>query len=242
MVNLIKNDNLNQLVKNELNKNGLSKDDIKIIDDKFVEIKPLGIVMDFSFIACCLWDQAIKALHEKDILSLLILMNSEVRILFVYCNIHQLKKIGLYEEALLIAFTGIKYNFTYILPLVEIKYLFYIADKEKLCAAGHPLPEEKDSYILYRGVAGKGPNRRKRSISWTSSFEIAKWFATRFSCELPMVYTAELPRDNIYAYSNERQEEEFLCNITNDIDLIEVWRDDSGEFKPMKNPVFKEAS
>lgn len=178
---------------------------------------------NYSLINKALRDDAVKAMEQGDIVSVLCYIPNDVCLAFVIDNLSYLRAHGLYEEALFHAF---------IMPRIPtrhisqdfLKYLFLEADREKLLQAGDPLPEDKASYVVYRGVAGNGGDRRKRGLSWTASLETAMWFAMRFSgLSKPMVYKAEVPKENIFAYSNDRSEQEFVCDIPKDLKLEEVW-------------------
>jgi hypothetical protein len=93
--------------------------------------------------------------------------------------------------------------------------------------AGDPLPHE-GSFTLYRGgIAGEEDFLHKRRISWTTSFETAKWYTERFSdffeLEKSMVFEAQVEEQYVYAYTNERNEKEFLCDIPDSLKLKRVW-------------------
>ena len=65
-----------------------------------------------------------------------------------------LKDRGIYEEALVMAFTGARMNHSQ-LPEGVLSFLFEQADKSKLRAAGDANPNEPTT--IYRGVSGHGP-------------------------------------------------------------------------------------
>lgn len=163
-------------------------------------------------------EQALKAWAEGDIGGVLISMDNELGLYFVRDNMITLIRAGLYEIALLRAYAICRTNWhsspRYLMPL-----LFNAADRKKLIAAGSPLPGNAP-FVVYRGVAGVGAKRRVRGVSWTADFEKAKWFATRYEhLDKPAVFKAVVPLENVYAYYDERQEKEFLCNIPDDIKL-----------------------
>lgn len=66
-----------------------------------------------------------------------------------------------------------------------------------------------DVVTVYRGCYGKGA---QKGISWTLSFEKAKWFADRFPMWKGTVYTATIPKKYIYAYFNDRDEQEIILD------------------------------
>jgi hypothetical protein len=134
---------------------------------------------------------------------------------FVCDNIALLKREGLYETALLRAYTGTKLNFSRWSRRV-VEYLFVIADRQNLIDAGDPIPNEK-TFVLYRGVAGVGRKRRVNGISWTSSMDTAVWFAGRnsrlFFLPDPAVFTVTVSIESVLAYYNGRDEAEFLLQL-----------------------------
>jgi len=65
--------------------------------------------------------------------------------------------------------------------------------------------------IIYRGLQG---NRAKiRALSWTLSKDKAKWFASRWKSE-NKVYQAKINKEDIFLYTNERNEDEVVINPT----------------------------
>ena len=121
-----------------------------------------------------------------------------------------LRFLDLYEDALLLAYMGCSLN-NHDFPLDSLRFLFDWADRERLRASGEPLPGP-GPFILYRGVAGKGPARRVRGISWTRSVERARWFANQAGLHDPGVYRVEVEETSVLVYINVRQEDEFLID------------------------------
>lgn len=70
------------------------------------------------------------------------------------------------------------------------------------------LPEEVQ---VYRGI---GVGRNPKGLSWTKSLEKAEWFAHRFDSATKEGYvlTATVPKTNILAYFNTRDEDELVCD------------------------------
>lgn len=66
--------------------------------------------------------------------------------------------------------------------------------------------------VVYRGV---GVGRNPKGLSWTMSFENAKWFAGRFNNDIKKGYVqkATVRKENILAYFNTRNEDEIVANI-----------------------------
>lgn len=164
-----------------------------------------------------------KSLEEGDSGGIFISMSNKHWLHFVFFNIAPLKEAEIYEEMLLCAYTGCSSNWS-AFSLNVIKMMFNIADKERLLQAGDPTPDD-GPFTVYRGVAGNGSAKRKRGISWTANFDQAVWFAERFAMliEKPMVYETIVNREHILAYVNDRNEQEFLCLIPDDLELKKVW-------------------
>lgn len=70
------------------------------------------------------------------------------------------------------------------------------------------LPEE---VVVYRGVK---PNAKIKALSWTLSYDTAKWFADRFE-KNGTVYRARIKKNDILAYFEGRGESEVVVNPTN---------------------------
>lgn len=69
----------------------------------------------------------------------------------------------------------------------------------------------KEEYIkVYRGVTHLSTIPSK-AISWTLNREVAEFFAHRFD-SVGIVYEAKIHRNHIYAYTNQRNEQEVLVN------------------------------
>ena len=126
-------------------------------------------------------------------------------------NATQLQERGLYERALLAAFGETNHA---LWSLEQLRGLFEIADRARLRAAGDPLPGA-GPFILYRGVAGPKPERRIPGLSWTRSIESARSFAhdhaSRFASDSdPGVYRITVDELDVLAYTNRKEEEEFI--------------------------------
>jgi hypothetical protein len=166
---------------------------------------------------------AIKAFEKiGDLSSIFLWLGLRRQLPFVVDNYRPLVEKGILEEALVRAFSGARFNNSNI-QQSTIDFMLYQADKEKMLSLGL-LPEEKDTYTLYRGISGKGAARRKYGHSWTGTLDIAIWFAKRLSFDKPIVYRAEVPKDCICFYIDDRNEDEYVCLIPRDLKLVEVWR------------------
>ena len=130
---------------------------------------------------------------------------------FIADNFPNLIKMGKYESALLNAYSGIRNNLHNWSSEV-INYLFAVADPDKMRAAGDELPDS-DSFTLYRGVAGNGPARRVKGVSWTDSINVASFFAMRFALKDPAVLEITVPNVAILARVADRNESEYLLRL-----------------------------
>jgi hypothetical protein len=127
----------------------------------------------------------------------------------VAANAVPLLRQGMYEDALLHAFTSCHEN-NFNVPVSNLTYLFSLANPHKLRKAGDPLPDS-ETFTIYRGVSGERRKRRVRSYSWTLDLDRACWFALRLTLPAPSVYSAAVPRAKILAYYNGRGEQEIVC-------------------------------
>jgi len=166
-----------------------------------------------------------KAWIKRDILEVMSWLNNQRHMAFVLDNFPLLKECGVYEKALLHSYTSPRVNHVNCQTWV-IRFLFELADRERLLQEGDPLPDD-GPFTVYRGVAGHGAKRRLRGISWTASLDKAIWFAERFAesskIEKPMVYQVTIMAEHVYVYSNDRNEQEFLCDISREMKLKKVW-------------------
>jgi hypothetical protein len=157
---------------------------------------------------------AVEAFEQGDALGFL----SEARrgnadwLYIVAYNASALRERGLYEAALLHAWTGTTTNHAQ-WPASYIKLLFEIADKAKLRALGYP-PPGPGPFTVYRGIAGTGAFRKPHGISWTSDFATACWFAQRMELPNPAVFRLQLRQADVLTYLDNgpygRAESEFL--------------------------------
>jgi len=158
-------------------------------------------------------DLALKDWNKGDIKGVLTYMPNTYYLTFVFDNLIRLLAIGKYEETLLFAYTITRTNWVH-WDFNVIKWLFEIAEPDKLRAAGDPISAQ-DKFILYRGVNGKGLKRRVNGYSWTSSLEKAIWFAKRFLIlsENPGVYQVTVQKKDILAVINDREEQEYILRL-----------------------------
>jgi len=153
-------------------------------------------------------NQARQAFEEGDSRGFVGCAPSQARLLFVADNVIPLQAKGIYEPCLLTAFVATRVS-NWEWPEKALDRLFSLADRKKLRALGGKLPG-RGPFIIHRGVAGIGRARRPRGYSWTDSPDGACWFATRWDLPNPEVLTAEVQKDEIFAYVDDRVEREFV--------------------------------
>ncbi len=185
------------------------RENAKLILEKFKD-KNQSDIPDFSFISPALQGLAEQCWEQRDADGLMVLLDDDRRLFFIDQNIDQLKAKGIYEEALLNAWTSVKYTWLLYFDFSEIIEFFQMADPDKLRDAGDPIPDQSE-FTLYRGVSGTGNARDQNGLSWTASPNVAAWYATRFDhLDDPAVYQATVPRKEIMAYINDRCDQTYL--------------------------------
>ncbi len=164
-----------------------------------------------------------SAAARGDVDELLCLLDNTRELSFVCDNLQWLKALGKYEHALFNAYVDTRLNFSR-WQLSWLRFLFSNADRPALLAAGGPLPGP-GPFVVFRGVAGCGAKRRLRGISWTADRDKAIWFAKRFAATGlagPAVFQTEVEAARVFAYTNDRSEQEFLCDVEG-CKLVKVW-------------------
>ena len=86
---------------------------------------------------------------------------------------------------------------------VNTEYI-YNEDDLKLLSS---LPNE---ITIYRGLM---PKARKEGLSWTLSYDKAKWFANRFQDKQGIIYQATVKKSDIIAYLSDRNEDEVIVDF-----------------------------
>jgi hypothetical protein len=161
-------------------------------------------------------DTAMQALKAEDIPTFFNTAGSEYGLPLLWFNAEHFQQLGLFEQALLYAFTATRTNKYG--PEEELDIMFHWADRKRLRDAGQPLPGT-GPFTLYRGVAGNGHYRKVHGYSWTPSLETAQWFANRaracYSLCKPGVYRITATEDDVLAYVNNGQQEEFIVHTDN---------------------------
>ncbi len=137
------------------------------------------------------------------------LVSSENALLIVDDNVVAFKERAILEPAVAYALvqTGTNHH---AVSVRRIDALLRACDRERLLGSSDRLPPG-DSFKVFRGVAGSGAARRVRGFSWTGSLDVACWFAARYpALGDPAVVTARLQTTDVYLYSDERYEDEFV--------------------------------
>jgi hypothetical protein len=159
----------------------------------------------------CLQSEAVEALESRDPLEFLSKADNEYGLDLIKRNRHALRSLGIYESALLAAFTQTRTN-NRRWSLASLRRLFQSADIKRLRAAGDQMPS--GPFTIYRGVAGRGAAARIAGLSWTGSLECACWFAMRYAEHLPFprVLRTVVTKRSVLAYINEmgRDEQEYI--------------------------------
>jgi hypothetical protein len=174
-------------------------------------------------IPAALRDDALAALDAGDASRFLGTASNEHSLELVWRNVALLRERGVYEPALLDAFTATRTN-NHRCPLRDLRLLFDLADRARLRAAGDPLPGP-GPFSVYRGVSGRGATRRVRGFSWTASLERASWFANRYrglSLPDPAVFRVTVRDEDVLAYTNGRLEQEFLVLLPSRVRPVRV--------------------
>ena len=68
-------------------------------------------------------------------------------------------------------------------------------------------------FLLYIEEQGKKDNQHE-ALSWTLDKKTAEWFATRFS-EHGYVYQAKIHKEDVFAFFNDRNEQEIVLDYRN---------------------------
>ena len=118
------------------------------------------------------------------------------------------------EYAELLREVWIATEFPHQMPNRNIMRLFENADTQFLMTDDEieALGTMPDEFLIYRGLQDK--RARRKALSWTTSYEIAHWFANRWKTDnsRPRIYKAVVIKKNVYMYTNLRNEKEVVVN------------------------------
>lgn len=176
-----------------------------------------------------LWQDAAEYFDEGDVEAFLFCASNDWGVRLVSMNMRALKERGILESAFLQAFIGVRVNHKSC--RFELAYIFSMIDRARMRLAGDPLPGP-GPFTMFRGVAGHGTARVVCGYSWSGDFERAMWFAVRFADGLgladPAVFRATVAEEDVYVYSNDRNEQEFIvdraCFERPGCRPVRVWR------------------
>lgn len=180
------------------------------------------IAFNLDSISPVLHEKAEQAIREKDFLAFLCLTGNERAVQLVFDNIEPLKYAGELEATLIFAYAAHRLCNAH--QLDKIQAIVDQCDREKLMHSGDDMPEVTQ---LYRGCTSSGGLH----LSWTSSLETAKFFATRYGSDYGFILCCSFEADSILFYTNERNENEYVfannpefeiyqCIKCNESDLI----------------------
>jgi hypothetical protein len=161
--------------------------------------------------------QAQKAFEQGDVAGFSATFGNEQALDAVLSNRTQFQARGIYEAAIVDAYCAVRTNL-HNWSTQKLEEMLLLGDRQKLLAAGGPLPGE-GPFTVYRGVSGSGRLRRVRGTSWTGSLGVACWFALRFGFPNPAVYQARVSAAGVYCYITQRKEQEFVCRPTRCVDV-----------------------
>jgi len=160
-------------------------------------------------------DGAVEAVDDRDFGTFLGKAGNHHSLVLVRRNARIFLARGLYEEALLHAWSAARGNHAS-WPLSVIRSLFRRANPARFRALSDPLPGV-GPFFVYRGVSGVGELRRERGVAWTSSHDLACWFALRYDFPEPTVLRTQVEAPQIMAYLDQgqfgRKEQEFLIAL-----------------------------
>lgn len=170
---------------------------------------------DFSFVEPCLRPHAREDWQNGDALGVVVTVGRGGCLDFVLGNIEPLLARGIYEGAFIHAYVTPKIG-AGIQDRYSLELMLLVANPARLLVAGNPLPDG-DSFTLYRGVADGADLDAVRRFSWTASPNVASWFAVRsaeqFGGKDPAVFSLQVERKHVWAFINDRQEQEFIVDV-----------------------------
>ena len=160
-----------------------------------------------------LWPQACRHANAGEVGGFFGSTDSGTSMYLLTRNWSWFEQRGLHVKALLFAWSNQKVAYQW---EDAMRYFILKCDRDELLRCSDPFPED-DSYTLYRGVQGKS---NPRGVSWTTSLDVAKWFAGQDGT----VYMATVKREDVYARIHEsgRGEHEMLLLLNGDEPLTVV--------------------
>ena len=146
---------------------------------------------------------------------------------------------GMYEAAMIAAYTGCKLDYRN-WSLVSLERMFQKGNREKYAALGTPIPEKA---IVYRGVYRQGTERQVRGFSWTTSLDVACWYALRGLCAnpAPAIYQASVRAEQIICCFDGRKEKEMICYPPKSVKKLKLSLKEVEAAQKRTQAVFKES-
>lgn len=145
----------------------------------------------------------------------------KLAVLYVYRN-----EIDIIEFSTLLKYWWVMTEFPNQHQKEHLIEMFEMADKDIMMDVEdqpEQLDKMPDMVRVYRGVQDCNPKTLKmkiKALSWTTSKEKAEWFGNRWK-KGGRVYTAIIPKKDIFIFSNARQEQEVVLNPDKLIDVEE---------------------
>jgi len=178
-----------------------------------------------------------RAFRRGNADSFMALLDNTVCLPFVCRWWREFQQRGILERALVYALTSSRLNNFSMEPATLERLLAVECDRKKLMAGGTKLPGG-GPFTVYRGVSGHSAQRRIRGLSWTGSLDVACWFAMRYAETLPDpgVYKATVGRNEIFFFTDDRKECEFVCRpkryqrvdlAMDEMGMRALWRDET---------------
>jgi hypothetical protein len=99
--------------------------------------------------------------------------------------------------------------------------------RRMMVAAKFPVPFSGE-ITIFRGTAKVEAEKAVKGLAWTTSYEVACWFAHRFSFERPLVLKAVVPATEIIYWTDERREKEVILRTAPPLlidDHPEQWKE-----------------
>lgn len=171
---------------------------------------------DFSMIPAAFMKMAQESWEQGDIETVMLRIDSHKHMDFVIGNIVRLISRGLFEKAIIEAYTSINFNMGRLPNWKDLRVMLNLADRKRLREAGDPIPT-KQPIKVYRGVGDGRINTYVRGFSWTSSPEVASYFALDWADRVknndPAVFEVIIKPENIFFFTNARNEAEYVVDL-----------------------------
>jgi hypothetical protein len=163
-------------------------------------------------------NKANPSLEAGDASGFLLVVGGHIRIGVTWRHRKLLSRKGMLESCIVLSY--ISANFDNRAWHGHIRRLLDLCDRDRLRLAGDPIPDGSP-LVCYRGVSGPNRRRDSKGLSWSLSPQVAAWFACRDQPD-PAVFVAEIPRDAVLFYTDERSEREIVARDVSP----RLWSDD----------------